>query len=176
MASCESDGSLLVCDTSNHKIRKITFEGMCSLYLLNSSLIYFVKVKKSLWRLSLSNPIQRPTLHWNVIWNIHVPFIWTIEPTFVISRHIQAFSNFTICTKERKNKSFCVLITLVYCWTKMGMYTIFFWINIYFISYYYYHRKYGSEGKATYYGASIHSMGYNIFFFWFENYFEVWNL
>ncbi len=42
----ESDGSLLVCDYSNNKIRKITFEGKLLFLLLILLKIYFSKVKK----------------------------------------------------------------------------------------------------------------------------------
>ncbi len=59
----ESDGSLLVCDFNNHKIRKITFEGIItSTYFKFVDYLLF-KVPKLLFRPLLNNQIQTTTLH-----------------------------------------------------------------------------------------------------------------
>ncbi len=46
----ESDGSLLVCDYYNHKIRKITFEGILKYQFLSLLIcdVYFIKEIKSM--------------------------------------------------------------------------------------------------------------------------------
>ncbi len=38
----ESDGSLFICDTNNHKIRKITFKGISYCSLLQCASIQFI--------------------------------------------------------------------------------------------------------------------------------------
>ncbi len=59
----ESDGSLLVCDFNNHKIRKITFEGIITSSYFQFIDHLFFKAPKSMFRPLLNNQIQTTTLH-----------------------------------------------------------------------------------------------------------------